>query len=1167
MKEWVYQSLNPFLFLRLVYFLLSFIVLGGKRMLSKKLTFSLTSLVVLLVAGLVFAPSVMADGDKKKTHFDLGVTIAAAESMVDVSAEEGMQIASGRHRNSRALDLDGDGTTDAEGAVNADTDDVITLSVSFTAPVNLELPGASLQDVEEAAGGRGEDATKPTTADSGGNFGVDDIYVAAFDVEGRQLGVLPLTSGASIEADFIDATSPGRNFLVSIHQNELRNAYGSMFEISKLVFFIPKGIGADPGDTADAKVTRGVRKADLGHVIAHFGPEAHQHLNKASNQLEIDLVDADQGNPMYYKGVSTTSITTAAVEGADDTAYNADGSGTPGVVTIDQLRERAGFIETGPFDIRIILTEEPMGGLTTDKIMVEGGGAATAITKGTTLKGALPSVDLVAVQTAATGPPAVPAITIPAQSARDNALTPAMASYYVSFSADGTAPAAPVDGGTPGMVTATLGALPEATGRDNMYHQYFVTITPNAGVNGALTISLKQFDDNVVPVPNRYTPLSPQQRNATQLAGAAKLVRDIRVMNETLMVQVSSAGDTKMAAAKTAYDARQAIYDANPLLKSFGNPKLVIPAGGYLVLAAGKTDSTPVSGVVNPNTKTKDKKTAAQQLYNVIYDFKLPIAGSDLSSFFRNGGAFSLAYQDIPEATDSGHGDSKGATGDDATGYTAATTNAYAAGAVIINEIMWGQDAGSVNGQYIELHNPGTAAIGLDNKEWIFAVGTPPAGFTAIDTVSNNPASGYWGVPGKSGVTVATAVHPVPMDLVSMSRMTGATDGTAAASWAASILPSANILGQRIGTPGAPNKYMTPVAPTPEPAPEPVKVPVAKVGDLIVSEVMVASNAGRLPQWIEIANTSAADVSLMGWSVNVDNDPTDADVVTPNINIPFGDVTLGAGQVVLLVSKTTNRNSGVAARSKDDGNAGAIDSNRLVDVQSLLSPNDDTYTFLSAMAFRIGLVPPAPAAGGVIERGDVAGNLGQGWELPMSEGSRSSLIRREMGKTAEIMGTDAAGWVLASDTALLGAYVGTYYGDKDDMGTPGYNAGGALPVELSKFGAKRDPLTGQVIVTWETQSELNNAGFYIKRSQQKNSQFVAVNPTMIPGAGTTSEKQSYTYTDTTAKPNIVYYYQIEDVSLDGNRQTLTRAHRLKGHVGAAGKATTTWGDLKTSLEQ
>ena len=77
--------------------------------------------------------------------------------------------------------------------------------------------------------------------------------------------------------------------------------------------------------------------------------------------------------------------------------------------------------------------------------------------------------------------------------------------------------------------------------------------------------------------------------------------------------------------------------------------------------------------------------------------------------------------------------------------------------------------------------------------------------------------------------------------------------------------------------------------------------------------------------------------------------------------------------------------------------------------------------------------------------------------FPASEVGRSSLIRREMNDAGEIMGTDAAGWVLASDTGSIGAYSTTYYGDEDDEGTPGYDAGGALPVELSGFGAKRDP--------------------------------------------------------------------------------------------------------------
>ena len=72
-------------------------------MLSNKWTFSLTSFVVLIAFGLVcFVPSVMADGDAKKTYFDIDVKISAAESMIDVSHRgdpaTDIQIATGRDR-------------------------------------------------------------------------------------------------------------------------------------------------------------------------------------------------------------------------------------------------------------------------------------------------------------------------------------------------------------------------------------------------------------------------------------------------------------------------------------------------------------------------------------------------------------------------------------------------------------------------------------------------------------------------------------------------------------------------------------------------------------------------------------------------------------------------------------------------------------------------------------------------------------------------------------------------------------------------------------------------------------------------------------------------------------------------------------------------------------
>ena len=116
-----------------------------------------------------------------------------------------------------------------------------------------------------------------------------------------------------------------------------------------------------------------------------------------------------------------------------------------------------------------------------------------------------------------------------------------------------------------------------------------------------------------------------------------------------------------------------------------------------------------------------------------------------------------------------------------------------------------------------------------------------------------------------------------------------------------------------------------------------------------------------------------------------------------------------------------------------------------------------------------------------------------------------------------------------------------------------------LPVSLSHFRAERAD-TG-VVVRWITESELNNAGFNILRSETKDGEFKTVNPQLIQGAGTTSERQTYTWKDTTAKPNVVYYYQIEDISHAGVRKQLATV-RMRGYVSASGKLTTRWADLK-----
>ena len=116
-----------------------------------------------------------------------------------------------------------------------------------------------------------------------------------------------------------------------------------------------------------------------------------------------------------------------------------------------------------------------------------------------------------------------------------------------------------------------------------------------------------------------------------------------------------------------------------------------------------------------------------------------------------------------------------------------------------------------------------------------------------------------------------------------------------------------------------------------------------------------------------------------------------------------------------------------------------------------------------------------------------------------------------------------------------------------------------LPVTLSSFKATRT--ADGAVIHWITESEVDNAGFNILRSNTKTGEFQQINVKLIQGAGTTGERSTYTWTDTTAKPNTVYYYQIEDVSYAGVHQTLTTT-RLRGLVSAKGKMTTQWADFK-----
>ncbi len=98
---------------------------------------------------------------------------------------------------------------------------------------------------------------------------------------------------------------------------------------------------------------------------------------------------------------------------------------------------------------------------------------------------------------------------------------------------------------------------------------------------------------------------------------------------------------------------------------------------------------------------------------------------------------------------------------------------------------------------------------------------------------------------------------------------------------------------------------------------------------------------------------------------------------------------------------------------------------------------------------------------------------------------------------------------------------------------PAASAGGAAPV----------------VLVWTTKSEVNTAGFYVYRAEQKDGPFVQVSRDLIPASNDAAAGGNYTYTDTATLRGVTYYYALEDVETSGRR---TRHEPITVVAGAEG---------------
>jgi hypothetical protein len=87
-------------------------------------------------------------------------------------------------------------------------------------------------------------------------------------------------------------------------------------------------------------------------------------------------------------------------------------------------------------------------------------------------------------------------------------------------------------------------------------------------------------------------------------------------------------------------------------------------------------------------------------------------------------------------------------------------------------------------------------------------------------------------------------------------------------------------------------------------------------------------------------------------------------------------------------------------------------------------------------------------------------------------------------------------------------------------------------ITLASFEAK--PGNNKVTLTWETATEINNAGFNILRAESETGAYVKINAAIIPAKAGATQGAAYQFIDSTAKNRTTYFYKLQDIDLNGS---------------------------------
>ncbi len=114
---------------------------------------------------------------------------------------------------------------------------------------------------------------------------------------------------------------------------------------------------------------------------------------------------------------------------------------------------------------------------------------------------------------------------------------------------------------------------------------------------------------------------------------------------------------------------------------------------------------------------------------------------------------------------------------------------------------------------------------------------------------------------------------------------------------------------------------------------------------------------------------------------------------------------------------------------------------------------------------------------------------------------------------------------------------GTFNGNAARRSWDGMGEGNDLPLPVTLVALAAAGGDAAVTVSWITESEIDNLGYYLYRSTNDLSGYSRITTSLIPSLGFSASTQNYQYVDDRELINgVTYYYKISDVDVNGRER-------------------------------